>query len=45
MSNEKPTKSKLLKLKEWVTVPEAAKHLSGILNEEVTKADILKKNI
>jgi hypothetical protein len=34
--------SKLFKLREWLTVPEAAKHLSGICNEEVDKADILR---
>ena len=34
--------SKLLKLKEWVTVPDAARHLSITLGEEVSEADILR---
>ncbi|MDD5268030.1 MAG: hypothetical protein PHO08_13030 [Methylococcales bacterium] len=34
--------SKLLNFKPWLTVPEAAKHLSGICGEEVTEADILR---
>jgi len=34
--------NKLFKLKEWLTVPEAAKHLSIILGEEVTEADVLR---
>lgn len=34
--------SKLFKLKEWLTVPEAAKHLSGIFEEDVTEADVLR---
>jgi len=42
MPNDKPTQSKLLKLKEWVTVPEAARHLATIFDEEVTDADILR---
>jgi len=33
--------SKLFKLKEWLTLPDAAKHLSGVCGEEVTVADIL----
>ena len=32
--------SKLLKLKEWVTVAEAARHLSIVLGEEVREADL-----
>ncbi len=35
-------KGKLFSLKEWLTVPEAAKHLSTILGEEVSEADILR---
>lgn len=35
-------KGKLFKLKEWLTVPEAAKHLSTVLGEEVSVADILR---
>jgi hypothetical protein len=38
----KPILSKLFKLKQWLTLPEAAKHLSGICGEEVTIADILR---
>lgn len=34
--------SKLFKLKEWVTVPDAARHLSIIFGEEVTEADVLR---
>ena len=37
-----PIKSKLFKLKEWLTIPETASHLSIILGEEVTDADILQ---
>lgn len=34
--------SKLLKLKEWVTIPDAAKHLSTILEEEINVSDVLQ---
>lgn len=34
--------SKLFKLKEWVTIPDAARHLSQIVNESVSEADILQ---
>ena len=34
--------SKLFKLKEWVTIPDAARHLSQIVNEPVSEADILQ---
>jgi hypothetical protein len=34
--------AKLFKLKEWVTLPEAAKHLSNILEEEVAESDLLR---
>lgn len=34
--------SKLFKLKEWLTVDEAAKHLSSVLGEEVVAADIFR---
>lgn len=37
-----PARSKLFKLKQWLTLPEAARHLSGICGEEVTEADILR---
>jgi hypothetical protein len=33
---------KLLKLKEWLTVPEAARHLSILFGEEVGEADVLR---
>jgi hypothetical protein len=32
----------LFRLKEWLTVSEAAKHLSGIFEEDVTEADVLR---
>jgi hypothetical protein len=35
-------KSKLFKLKEWLTVSEAGKHISEFLNEEVSEADVLR---
>ncbi|MDO9141855.1 MAG: hypothetical protein Q7U38_16165, partial [Methylobacter sp.] len=38
----KSTPSKLLKFKEWLTVSEAAKHLSAICDEEVSEADVLR---
>jgi hypothetical protein len=38
----KPISSKLFKLKEWLTLPDAAKHLTGVCGEEVTEADILR---
>jgi hypothetical protein len=34
--------SKLFKLKEWLTVPDAARHLSGVCGEPVTEADVLR---
>lgn len=34
--------SKLLKLKEWVTIEDAAKHLSIMFGEDVTSADVLR---
>ena len=33
---------KLLKFKEWLTIEDAAKHLSLILDDEVTSADVLQ---
>jgi hypothetical protein len=33
---------KLLKLKEWLTLPDAAKHLSIIFDEDVSEADVLR---
>ena len=34
--------SKLLKLKQWLTVPDAAKYLTGACEEIVTEADVLR---
>jgi hypothetical protein len=34
--------TKLLKLKEWLTVPDAARHLSILFGEEVSEADVLR---
>ena len=34
--------SKLFSLKEWVTLPDAAKHLSAIFGEDVAEADLLQ---
>ena len=34
--------NKLFKLKEWLTVPDAARHLAGVFGEEVTEADVLR---
>ena len=34
--------SKLFKLKEWLAVPDAAQHLSGVFGEPVTEADVLR---
>jgi hypothetical protein len=33
---------KLLNLKQWLTVPDAARHLSILFGEEVTEADVLR---
>ena len=33
---------KLFQLREWLTLPEAAKHLSIVLSEEVSEADVLR---
>lgn len=33
---------KLLKLKEWLTIPDAAKHLSIVFDEDVSEADVLR---
>lgn len=37
-----PIKSRLLKLKEWLLVQEAAKYLSMLFNEEVKETDVLR---
>lgn len=37
-----PVKSRLFKLKEWLTIPEAANHLSIMFGEEVKEADVLR---
>jgi len=34
--------SKILKFKEWLTLPDAAQHLSSLLAENVSQADILR---
>lgn len=34
--------SKLFRLKQWLTVADAARHLASVLNEEVTEADVLR---
>ncbi len=34
--------SKLFKLKEWLTLPDAAKHLAIAFGEEVGEADVLR---
>lgn len=34
--------SKLFELKNWLSIPEAAKHLTSTLEEEVTAADVLR---
>jgi hypothetical protein len=34
--------SKLVKFKEWLTIPETARHLSGLFGEPVTEADVLR---
>ncbi len=33
---------KLFKLKNWLTIADAAKHLSGVFEEEVSEADVLR---
>lgn len=38
----KPEASKLFSLKEWLTLDDAAKHLSIIFGERVTRADVLR---
>jgi len=38
----KPTKGKLFNLREWLTVPDAARHLSNVFEEEVSEADVLR---
>jgi len=43
MNDKLPSiKSRLLKLKEWLLVPEAAKYLSMLFNEEVKETDVLR---
>lgn len=37
--------SKLFKLKEWVTIPDASRHLSQIFNEPVSEADVLQMGV
>jgi hypothetical protein len=33
---------KLLKLKEWLTIPDAARHLSILFGKDVSAADVLR---
>lgn len=40
MNNSQP--SKLFKLKKWLTLPEAARHLSVVCGEDISEADILR---
>lgn len=42
MGKQTITDSKLFKLKEWLTVPEAAKYLSLIFGEDVSEAEVLR---
>ena len=37
--------SKLFKLKEWVTIPDAQRHFSQIFNEPVSDADVLQMGV
>ena len=37
-----PALKKLLKLMEWVTVPDAARYLSILFGEDVSEADVLR---
>jgi len=39
LTNTNP--SKLFKLKKWLTLSEASRHLTGVCGEEITEADIL----
>jgi len=39
---QKTTSSKLFNLKKWLTLPEAARHLSVVFGETVTEADIMQ---
>lgn len=41
-NNQNKIPSKLFKLKEWLTVPEAAKHLSVMLGENVCESDVFR---
>ena len=40
--DQTPVRSKLFKLKKWLTVPDAARHLSILFDEEVSEADVLQ---
>ncbi len=42
---KKPKISKLFSLREWLTVPEASRHLSVIFDEEITEAQILRLSL
>lgn len=41
-TNKGERMSKVLRLKQWVTIAEAATHISGILNENVSESDVLQ---
>lgn len=43
--NKKGGQSKLLKLKKWLTIPEAARHLSSLFEEAVSEADVLRLSL
>lgn len=43
--NRRSRKSKLFKLKEWLTVPEAAQHLSSSFDEEISESDMLRLSL
>lgn len=34
--------NKLFKLKEWLTIPDAARHLTGVFDEPINEADVLR---
>lgn len=42
MSQTSKTPSKLVKLREWLELPDAAKYLSAVWGENVTEADVLR---
>jgi hypothetical protein len=42
IDDQVPQMKKLLKLKQWLTVAEAARHLSTLFSEDVSEADVLR---